>query len=86
MARKLGSSTVSTSTNTPNLTKQCTSMISPDMVGPVDRKRYSWIYKFINDKMIMFCNGFDGKYPAAFENSASTLVCTLKRKPAVETP
>jgi hypothetical protein len=37
------------------------------------------IYKFIDDNTIMYCNGFEGKYPEAFENSATTLVCTLKR-------
>jgi len=44
------------------------------------------IYTFIDDDTLMFCNGFDGKYPAAFENSASSLVYTMKREPAVKNP
>lgn len=49
-------------------------------------KEVHGIYTFIDDNTIMFCNGFDGKYPTAFENSASSLVCTLKREPAVDHP
>ncbi len=49
------------------------------------------IYKFIDDNTIMYCNGFDGQYPAAFENSASAPVCTMTRsrqdlEPAVSSP
>jgi RNA polymerase sigma factor (sigma-70 family) len=54
-----------------------------DSGGP---KEVHGLYTFIDDNTIMFCNRFDGKYPAAFGNSPSSLMYTMKREPAVQKP